>query len=136
MSEDSGIVQQFEEKYRSQDDDAYRALKREICGGNAWVNGYTTLAQTAVLAERLDLGPNTRLLDVGSGEGWPSLHLAIETGCRPVLTDVPGAALTSSVRRAAEEGVLDKCAFARASGSRLPFRSASFDAVVHTDALC
>jgi len=136
MAKEPGIVEQFGKRYESAPDDAYSEVKRKICGGRSWVNGYTTLAQTAILAERLDLQPSTRLLDVGSGEGWPSLHLAIETGCRPVLTDVPGAALRSAVSRATEEGVRDRCAFARASGAALPFRSASFDAVVHTDALC
>ena len=30
--------------------------------------------------------PLTRLLDVGSGRGWPGLYLAGRTGCRVVLT--------------------------------------------------
>ena len=51
-------------------------------------NGYTTAAQANLLAQRLDLGPGKRLLDVGSGRGWPGLYLAASTGCTVVLTDL------------------------------------------------
>jgi ubiquinone/menaquinone biosynthesis C-methylase UbiE len=84
----------------------------------------------------LGLGPGQWLLDVGSGQGWPGLYLARETGCTVVLTDVPFEGLATAARRAGTEG-LDARAWALvARGQLLPLRPAAFDVVTHTDVLC
>ena len=98
--------------------------------------GYTTRAQVDRLGRALRLQPGARALDVGAGAGWPSLYLAATTGADIVLTDVPRPAVEVAVRRARETGVNERCQFARASGTHLPFRARSFDAVLHTDVLC
>jgi hypothetical protein len=41
------------------------------------------------LARELHLSAADRLLDLGSGRGWPGLYLAARTGCAVVLTDLP-----------------------------------------------
>jgi cyclopropane fatty-acyl-phospholipid synthase-like methyltransferase len=64
------------------------------------------MAQADELARALGLSPADRLLDIGTGRGWPGLYLADRTGV----------------------------VVAAASG--LPFRAGTFDAVLHCDVLC
>ena len=114
---------------------AERAVEREVFGSAAGINSYTTPAQTELLADALRLRPGVQLLDVGSGSGWPALYLAQRTGCDAVLTDVPVAGIRSAAARASDRRLLGRCAFVAASGTDLPFRSRSFDAVAHSDVL-
>ena len=76
-----------------------------------------------------------RLLDVGAGRGWPSPYLAQMTGCEAVITDIPETAIRSALTRATRSGLSATSTFLLACGTHLPFRSQTFDAVVHTDAL-
>jgi ubiquinone/menaquinone biosynthesis C-methylase UbiE len=110
-------------------------VEREVHGVNAGITSYTTVAQADRLAQALGLRAGVLLLDVGAGNGWPGLRLAEQTGCDVVLTDVPAAGVYRAAARAIERRVEGRCAFAVASGTHLPFRARSFDAVVHTDVL-
>jgi predicted O-methyltransferase YrrM len=104
--------------------------------GDAWgANGFTTVAQADLLGVHMGLTEEKRLLDIGTGRGWPGLYLAQQTGCEVVLTDLPIEGLRIAVRRGAQEEV--RCLGGAVSSARyLPFRPASFDALVHTDVLC
>jgi len=105
--------------------------------GAAWgANGYTTLDQADVLARRLALQPGRRVLDVGTGRGWPGIYFASRYGCDVVGTDMPFDALTAAMRRAATEQVDERFAAVAAAGAHQPFHPGSFDAIVHTDVLC
>ena len=110
-------------------------VERDVHGINAGITSYTTRAQADTLADALALRPGVSLLDVGAGAGWPGVYLAERTGCRVLLTDVPVHGIRTAAARAAAQGVFETCAFAAASGTHLPFRARSFDAVVHTDVL-
>jgi ubiquinone/menaquinone biosynthesis C-methylase UbiE len=126
----------FRERYGRPVSDVTRELERLVIGGDFGANGYTTREQADLLAERLDLGAGHRLLDVGSGRGWPGLYLAKVTGCSVVLTDIPEEGLATARRRAVVEGLAERSQAVASSARRLPFRSESFDSVVHTDVLC
>jgi SAM-dependent methyltransferase len=126
----------FRERYGRPASDVTRELERLVIGGDFGANGYTTVTQADLLAERLDLGEADRLLDVGSGRGWPGLYLAKTTGCSVVLTDIPEEGLRTARERAAREGLAERSQGVVSSARRLPFRFESFDAVVHTDVLC
>ncbi|MDH3397246.1 MAG: class I SAM-dependent methyltransferase, partial [Acidimicrobiia bacterium] len=97
---------------------------------------YTTVGQAADLAQRLQLGPDVSLLDLGAGSGWPGLYLAAATGCRVVLADRPEEGLRIAQQRALEDGLADRCGFVRSSGELMPFRSQVFDAITNTDVFC
>ncbi len=111
------------------------AMEREVFGANEGIRGYTTVAQADALATRLALGPGMRLLDVGAGRGWPGLYLARTTGCQVILSDLPLPALREGRRRAHRRRLQKRSSFLAASGTHLPFRTAAFDAIVHTDVL-
>jgi len=83
---------------------------------------------TALLGERLALGPGDRLLDLGSGIGGPARYFADRFGCR-----VTGVDLTPTFVEAARDltercGLADRVAFELASVTALPFPAATFDA--------
>jgi len=109
--------------------------EREVIGDVWGANGFTTVDQAEDLRHRLELGANSRLLDVGSGCGWPGLYLSQRTGCEVVVTDLPIEALEVASRRAKEEGLRSLGAVA-ASARYFPFAEGSFDAIVHVDLIC
>jgi len=127
------LLARFSYRYAEAGTAAGRLVERSVIGADAGANGYTTLAQADQLIEALDLSPESRLLDLGSGRGWPGLHLAARTGCQAVLTDVPEAAVRIAQRQSANTS--DRVSVARASATHLPFTARSFDAICHADTL-
>jgi hypothetical protein len=49
-------------------------LEQRVVGGDFGADGYTTLAQADLIAERLRLGGDDRTLDLGSGRVWPGVR--------------------------------------------------------------
>ena len=94
------------------------------------------MAQADTLAGKLRLSAGDRLLDLGSGRGWPGLYLAASSGCQVVPSDLPLEGLRVAAARAAAEGLAARAAMVVAAASGLPFGAGSFDAIVHTDVLC
>jgi methylase of polypeptide subunit release factors len=128
--------QRFTDRYRENRAAVVEEIERAVIGGDWGANGFTTMQQADQLAAALRLEPETRLLDLGAGRGWPGLYLAVRTGCEVVLTDVPPRGLLLALARARTENVTGRAAAIVSTARALPFRPAMFDAVVHTDVLC
>jgi SAM-dependent methyltransferase len=126
----------FDERYGIAVSPVARQIERRVIGGDWGANGYTTMAQADTLARGLGLSATDRLLDLGTGRGWPGLYLAATTGCQVVVTDLPLEGLRVAADRAAAEGLGAPAGMVVAAASGLPFRAGSFDAIVHTDVLC
>jgi methylase of polypeptide subunit release factors len=126
----------FAERYALPAGDANARIERDVIGAVWGANGYTTVDQANELGRRLQLGPGSRLLDLGTGRGWPGLYLAKQTGCSMVGTDMPVEGLAIAARRAGAEGMDDRVSMVVAAGAAQPFGPASFDAIVLTDVLC
>ena len=126
----------FQQRYRNTPSLVVCQIEQRVIGGDWGANGYTTMAQADTLARGLGLSAGDRLLDLGTGRGWPGLYLAARTGCRVVLTDLPLEGLRVAADRAAEEGLAARTGVVASAASGLPFRAGSFDAVIHTDVLC
>jgi methylase of polypeptide subunit release factors len=125
----------FAARYTVPPADVMREVEQRVIGAVWGANGFTTVSQADLIADRLDLTPEKRLMDVGTGRGWPGLYLAKRTGCEVVLTDLPIEGLQHALRRAEAESVSSLGAVV-ASARDLPFRLESVDAIVHTDVLC
>jgi cyclopropane fatty-acyl-phospholipid synthase-like methyltransferase len=128
--------QEFRDRYATSGADALIDAEREVLGSDHRANGYTTRAQADQLGRLADLAPGDRLLDLGSGCGWPGLRLAARHGCSVVTSDPAHDGNAVSVERAAVDGLSERHAAVTARGWALPFRAHSFDAVVHADVLC
>jgi 2-polyprenyl-3-methyl-5-hydroxy-6-metoxy-1,4-benzoquinol methylase len=126
----------FQQRYGNRPSPTARRIEQRVIGGDWGANGYTTLAQADTLTGGLGLSAGDRLLDLGTGRGWPGLYLAARTGCRVVLADLPLEGLRVAADRAAAEGLAARTGVVVAAASGLPFRAGSFDAVIHTDVLC
>ena len=126
----------FANRYREERVDVVRGVEQRVIGGDWGANGYTTIAQADDLADRLRLRHGDLLLDLGAGRGWPGLYLAAATGCSVLLADVPLEGLTVAAARIRAEHLEQRAWCVNASARDLPFRAATFDAVVHTDVLC
>ena len=133
---EQATIKEFEQRYEVKPTELTRQIERAVIGGDWGANGYTTKEQADRLGRDLALGRPSTLLDLGAGRGWPGLYLAVSTGCRVVMADVPAAALQSAAARAADEDLADRAWAVICSAGHLPFRRASFDALVHTDVLC
>lgn len=128
--------QRFRDWYGVEYDAVLADIERTVIGADYGANGYTTRAQVDDIAVRLGLSRATRVLDIGTGRGWPALYLAATRGCEVVGSDVPVEGLRVGARRAARDGLAHLVCFVAASGDALPLRVGAFDVVVHTDTLC
>jgi 2-polyprenyl-3-methyl-5-hydroxy-6-metoxy-1,4-benzoquinol methylase len=126
----------FQQRYGTAAAPVARRIERRVIGGDWGANGYTTMVQADTLARGLGLSAADRLLDIGTGRGWPGLYLAARTGCRVVLADLPLEGLRVAAKRAAAEGLAARVRVVVSAASGLPFRAGSFDAIIHTDVLC
>ena len=126
----------FSERYAIRGTKTYAGIEQRVIGAVYGVNGYTTVDQADELGCLLHLAPGDRLLDVGTGRGWPGLYVAAKSGCAVVGTDLPHNGLVLAARRARRDGIEDRVGLAVAGGDHQPFRRESFDAIVHTDVLC
>lgn len=130
------LTDDYERHYRLGTADVRRRVERTVLGSDYGASSYTTLAQSGEIAGLLSLGPGVALLDIGTGSGWPGLHLATTTGCRVVAIDQPFEGLRVARQRADEDGLAGTASIVAASGGLLPFRDTSFDAITHADVLC
>ena len=82
---------------------------------------------TRYLFEQLNLGPETRLLDVGSGIGGPARLAAAEFGCPVVGIDLSPNFVTAAERLSSLVGLSSSIEFLVATGADTGLPDASFD---------
>jgi cyclopropane fatty-acyl-phospholipid synthase-like methyltransferase len=135
-SDEQAVIERFSSQYELLQSEVMLGIERSVCGCDYGATSWTTFDEARTVAGLLALTPGKRLLDVGSGSGWPGIFLARETGCDVTLADLPLSGLRIAMKRAAADGVAGTCRAAVADGAALPFRSGCFDAIFHSDVLC
>ncbi len=134
---EQALIERFSNTYqRLTQSEIMLGIERAVCGCDYGCTSWTTLDETREVSNKLGLAPGVRLLDIGSGSGWPGLYLAQESGCDAVLTDMPLEGLRVAKQRAETDGLAEKCLSALADGAALPFKNGWFDAIYHSDVLC
>ena len=135
-NEEISSAERFALAYARPQSEAELLVEREVFGACIGTDGYTTVDEAVALLDRLALSSGGRLLDLGSGRGWPGLYLAEKSGCDVVLTDVPVSAPREALMAARNRSLTGQFAAAAAGGEAVPFRSRAFDAIVHSDVFC
>jgi SAM-dependent methyltransferase len=104
--------------------DILRELHGELSRGSPARLGFTRKAFQ--MLPELD---NPRILDVGCGQGGPTLELARLSGGQVTGLDIDQAALDELVRRAGEEGLSDHLQVVLGSMLNIEFADESFDII-------
>lgn len=128
--------ERFSDRYMASGAAAMIDAEREVLGSDYQANGYTTLSQAERIGVELGLGAGDRLLDVGSGCGYPGLYLAHRFGCSVTSIDPVVSGATTAAARAERDGLVDRHVAVVGLGTALPFRDRSLDAIVHVDVMC
>ena len=87
------------------------------------------------MALRLEIGAGDRLMDLGSGRGWPGSLIADRTGAELISVDVPTEALLQG-SRALRETLGDRVHQVCGDGRLLPIGDGQCSAVCHADVMC
>jgi ubiquinone/menaquinone biosynthesis C-methylase UbiE len=97
------------------------------------VDDYRTASRNLIrrAAASIDVGANSRLLDVACGMGAQDVFLAEELGCQSIDgLDVTWKHVVTARRRAAAAGLDDRIRFHHGTAVHLPFPDASFTHVL------
>ncbi|MFP6746348.1 MAG: class I SAM-dependent methyltransferase [Alphaproteobacteria bacterium] len=129
-------AERFGETYLRYQTPVMRSLERSVCGCDYGGTSWTTKDEADRIAGLLNLRPGLRLLDVGSGSGWPALYWADKCGCDVMLTDLPFDGLRIAAARIKRDKPPGACWLAVADGAGLPFADGGFEAISHSDVLC
>jgi protein-L-isoaspartate O-methyltransferase len=134
---EQALIDQFSRTYAHlTHSDAMLEIERAVCGCDYGCTSWTTRDEADNAGRMLALGVQTRLLEVGTGSGWPGLYLGKRSGCHVTLIDLPLEGLRAAKQRAETDGMSETCRIVQADGAALPFQRASFDAIYHSDVLC
>lgn len=134
MSEIEDVFEIHRERYRVISEPPLLRIEQRVIGSDYGANSYTTRSQADRLSAMVGMSAGKAYLDVGSGAGWPALHMAASTGARVFLTDIPWEGLLIATRRISEDRI--DAHVVAASGADLPFRDMSFDGVTSSDVFC
>jgi SAM-dependent methyltransferase len=90
----------------------------------------TSRAKLLELGARLGLGPESRVLDVGSGRGGPAILLASEHGCRVTCIESSPDFAAAARARVADAGLADRIEILQAAAADVPLEPEAYDAAL------
>lgn len=134
--EELELQDKFENYYKLSQESAVLSIESRVCGCRYGASGWTTRNQADDLVASLKLQAGVRLLDLGSGSGWPALYLAEKSGCDAVLVDSSETGLSAAADRIRSDGMSATVSTVVADATDLPFAEGSFDSINHSDLLC
>lgn len=85
---------------------------------------------TLELVPALNIGPGSRVLDIGSGLGGPARTLAEACDCHVTGIDLTPAFCEAASELSAWVGLADRVTFLQGDATQLPFADGAFDAAV------
>jgi len=96
---------------------------------------FTSAGQIRLLAEKLHITSQSRVLELASGTGGLSLYLAKVTGCHLTGLDLSPVAVKIANKQAVLQGLSPRVNFEVCILPELPYKECSFDAVVSVDSV-
>ncbi len=107
---------------------AHARFCERVYGMNLCQHGMADMAQIEVMLGVLNLGPGSRLLDLGCGTGRLTGYIQERTGCCAVGVDLSPVAIALAEKQSA-----DRLRFMTGDMTRPEFPAASFDAITLID---
>ncbi|MFG1647632.1 SAM-dependent methyltransferase [Amycolatopsis sp. NPDC049252] len=98
----------------------------DTLGDNAMVAASERL--TAMMIDKIAVGPGQRVLDVGCGTGQPALELVRATGADVLGITISGEQVATATELGRGSGLADRMSFQLTDVMELPFETGSFDA--------
>jgi ubiquinone/menaquinone biosynthesis C-methylase UbiE len=133
----SNSVDLYDHVYADFGSDAEAAVRHATYGEDIGQSSWMTAAAWLGFADRLQVHPESHVLEVGSGSGGPAVYLAAMRGCHVTGVDINEHGILNGERLAAKRGLADRVRFQRVDAVQpLPFSAGTFDAVVSNDAMC
>jgi SAM-dependent methyltransferase len=127
----------YNNAYGNYASDPYRQVRIETYGEDFGQTSWVTTEESLEIPQRLDLGSESSVLEVGCGSGGYALHLAERVGCQIVGVDVNEPGVRSAKELAQTKGLGSRARFEQCDVSKnLPFDDETFDAVFSNDVLC
>jgi len=136
VTDSDGEQTAYDATYAEFDSPLMRQLRHDSytrdVGQHSWLDAEELLRDLAPLR----LSSETRLLDLGCGAAGPLAYVVESSGCLGTGIDVSADAIGSGQARAATLGLDDRISLHEGDlNDPLPFRDASFDAVMSWDAV-
>lgn len=129
-------VDLFESIYKNFGESVVEAVRKETFGRDIGQNSWLTADEYDRFISRLELKPESHVLEVASGSGGPALYLAGKVGCKVTGVDASESGVATATRAAADANRSERVDFKLAdANARLPFDDETFDAIVCIDSM-
>ena len=124
----------YDDLYRDFDSPLMQQLRRDAYGEDIGQHSWVTADELKPDVARLNLGPASRLLDLGCGAGGPLAFVAGLARCHGSGLDCSAQAIAAGQDRATKLGLTGQLTFRQANlDEPLPFPIASFEAAMSLD---
>ena len=90
----------------------------------------TSPEKLVLLGERLELGPDSKVLDIASGRGGPAILLARTFGCSVRGVEISPDFHAVAVERAVADGLAERLTFELGDGAAASFEPEAYDAAL------
>jgi SAM-dependent methyltransferase len=132
-SPDTGF---YDRNFARSADELNAAVRVETFGEDIGQFSWTTADEHRRFQAALEIGPDSRVLEVASGSGGPGLFLVRSTGCRLVGIDIHEGGIDAATEAAPEGGIAERASFLFHDAQEpLPFPDGSFNAVICIDSM-
>jgi ubiquinone/menaquinone biosynthesis C-methylase UbiE len=130
-------VDLYDSAYGNYVSETYRQVRIETYGEDFGQTSWVTTEESNEIPQRLELRPDSSVLELGCGSGGYALHLAEKVGCRLVGLDINAFGVRNANQLALARGLASAARFEECDASKnLPFDDNTFDAVFSNDVLC
>ena len=137
MSDAQASVNLYDNVYGDFTSSAEAAVRRETYGEDLGQSSWVTAQEWLHVADQLQIGAGTEVLEVGSGSGGPAIYLAVQRACRVTGVDINEHGVRNARSLAAARRLEDRVHFEAVDANQpLPFADDCFDAVVSNDSMC
>ncbi len=130
-------VDLYDNAYGNYAADVYRQVRVATYGEDLGQTSWLTNEESREIPRILEIGPRSRVLEIGCGSGGYALQVAAATGCSVAGVDLNGAGIHNGNSLASAQNLSGRVTFEQCDVSKaLPFGTAAFDAVFANDVLC